>query len=485
MSVLSKITSKLRRITAKQAVVAGVFTLAIAGAASFGFVQRQLTEAGAVRDCSPNSINYASVNGGCGAATPSEYVNDLKSNKEKQKDVQKIAANFNGEQKLTSSQYDNFAKNAKRCWAYKSDNTVKCDGKTVLTSAWSIGRHNYNNSDTHKISGAGTYYKGSFSKRFGKNTDKLEVFVLFNEKGEYQYGVISACGNPVGGKKVAVTAECKLMDSKEVGLNKYEFTTTPNVKNATVEKVVYYQDGKKIGESNKSSDKYKFTHTVTKSGKVTAEVYVKVPGGKTIKVVSPNCEKPVTYKAPFYACDLLRATARDEEMLSFRFTVEASAGNGAELDDADFSIWIKGDDANKTTVTGVTQQDEDGNIYHEAEFPADGKTRVIEATVNFNLAKDVKSVTCQAEVTPKEEPKCPVKGKEDLPADSPECYEPCPIPGKEHIPADKVEECVEPEEPVTPEAELPKTGAGSVIGIFAATTGAGAALHRLYMRRKN
>lgn len=479
MSVLSKLTSKLRRITAKQAVIAGVFTLAIAGAASFGFVQRQLTEAGAVRDCSKNSINYVSMNGGCGSASPAEYIEDLKDNKPG--DIQKIAAGF--DYKLPSSKYDNFAKNAKRCWAYKSDNTVKCDGKTVLTDAWSIGRQNFNNSSSYKISGVSDQlWKGSFSKRFGKNTDKLEVYVMFNDKGEYEYGIISACGNPVGGKKVAVTAECKLMDSKEVGLNKYEFTTTPNVKNATVEKVVYYQDGQKIGESNKASDKYKFTHTVTKSGKVTAEVYVKVPGGKTIKVVSPNCEKPVTYKAPFYACDLLRATARDEDMLSFRFTVEASAGNGAELDDADFSIWVKGDDANKTTVTGVTQKDDDGNIYHEAEFPADGKTRVIEATVNFNLAKDVKSVTCQAEVTPKEEPKCPVKGKENLPADSPECYEPCPY--DETLPKDDAK-CEEPEEPVTPEAELPKTGAGSLVGIFAATTGAGAALHRLYIRRKN
>jgi len=482
MSVLSKITSKLRRITAKQAVVAGVFTLAIAGAASFGFVQRQLTEASAVRDCSKNSINYVDMNGGCGSASPAEYIEDLKDNKPG--DLQKIAANFSDGYNLPQSDYERFAKTAKRCWAYKSDNTVKCDGKTVLTDAWSIGRENYNNSDSYPISGVSDkLWKGSFSKRFGSKTDKLEVYVMFNDKGEYEYGIISACGNPVGGKKVAVTAECKIMDRKEVGLNKYEFTTTPDVKNATVEKVVYYQDGQKIGESSKASDKYKITHTVTKSGKVKAEVHIKLPNGQIVKKTHTNCEKSVTFKAPFYACDLLRASSRDEEMLSFRFAVEASAGNGATLKNADFSIWVKGDDANKTTVTGVTQKDDKGNIYHEATFPADGKARVIEATVHFNLAKDVKSVTCKAEVTPKSTPMCPVPGKEHIPASETEkCYEPCPY--DETLPKGDAK-CEQPEEPVTPEAELPKTGAGSVVGIFAATTGVGAALHRLYIRRKN
>lgn len=479
MSVLSKLTSKLRRITAKQAVVAGVFTLAIAGAASFGLVQRHLAEAGAVRDCSKNSINYADVNGGCGAASPSEYVKDLKSNKEK--DVQKIAAGF--DYKLPSSNYDRFAETAKRCWAYKSDNTVKCDGKTVLTNAWSIGRENFNNSDSYKISGVSdSLWKGSFSKRFGSNTDKLEVFVMFNDKGEYEYGVIAACGNPVGGKKVAVEAKCTGLKKEEIGLNKFRFTTQAQVSSlASIEKVVYYLDGQKIGESNNKSNGYQLDYTITKSGKVTSEVYVKVPGNQIIKVKSDNCAETVKFKAPFYACDLLRASSRDEEMLSFRFTVEASAGNGATLKDADFSIWVKGDDANKTTVTAVTQKDEDGNIYHEATFPADGKARVVEATVNFNIGKEAKSVTCKAEVTPKETPMCPVPGKEHIPASETEkCYEPCEY--DETLPKGD-EKCEQPEEP-TPEPELPKTGAGSVVGIFAATTGVGAALHRLYMRRK-
>jgi hypothetical protein len=177
-------------------------------------------------------------------------------------------------------------------------------------------------------------------------------------------------------------------------------------------------------------------------------------------------------------------------MTRYRFTVKTSQGNGATLKNADFAVWKASNPADKTTITGVTQKDGDGNIYREFEFEADGEERIIETTANFNVASGVKSDKCVAKVTPKEAPKCPVPGKENLPPNHPDCKEDeemCPIPGKEHLPKDSdecVEEPEEPEQPEEPIKELPKTGAGSVLGIFASATGAGAAAHRLFVRRR-
>ncbi len=76
------------------------------------------------------------------------------------------------------------------------------------------------------------------------------------------------------------------------------------------------------------------------------------------------------------------------------------------------------------------------------------------------------------------EKKCPIPGKEHLPANSPDCKEDkCPIPGKEHLDKDSAE-CKE-----TPEV-LPSTGPAGLIGLFAATSVAGGVAHNIITRRR-
>lgn len=486
MSIFSKVKNKIRGMSAKQAAIAAVFTLALAGAAGLGLAANQQANA-VTRDYSSNAMMKG------GAANAKEYISKLNKNSKYRSE----AANFHKTYKLTKSDYSQFADDAQQCYAYKKDDTVKCkiNGKwqTVLSDSWSIGRDKKANSWVHNINGK-KYYADHNSKVF--LSDKLGVMVMFNSKGQVQYAAMNSCGNQMGGKKAKVGLKCDRINKKKVGNNKYEFTTKlSHSKLASVDKVVYYADGKKIGQSSKKSNGYKITETFDKSATITSKVYFKVPGKHTSVVTSSKCKTKVTVtpppkppkeeKKPYYACDLLRAESANEENTKFRFTVEASYGDGATLRDADFAAWVVNNPDDKMTVTGVTQKDDEGNIYQEFEFEADDQERKIEATVNFNVKDGVKSKKCQTKVTPEKQPVCVVDGKE-YPVGSPECepYE-CPIPGKEDLPKEQcVEEPEEPKKEVLGETtELPKTGAASVAGIFFSATGVGASAYRLLTRR--
>jgi hypothetical protein len=178
----------------------------------------------------------------------------------------------------------------------------------------------------------------------------------------------------------------------------------------------------------------------------------------------------------------------NEEKTKFRFTVKTSAGNGATLKDADFTV------DGSSTVTGVTTKDAEGNIYKEYDFARDGKEHKVVVKVNFNLADGVQSKTCEAKIVTGETPMCPIPGKEQYPVGAPECAEGCPVPGKTHLPKNSPE-CVEEKCPHNPElpkdspecvppAELPETGMGSVLGIFAGTSAIGAVAHRFISSRR-
>lgn len=578
MFILSKFMKKVRGISAKQAVIAGVFTLMLVGSAGMGLSARQQADASGVRDCSVNSIinrNHVSGNN-CGAHSASELVSDI--NRNSNSDLKNIFSHTG----LKPGDYNRFKKEAKNGVVKKNGDLV-VGGQVVMKNVWTMGRTTLGGSQRTpiKISGK-TYYHSHPRDSFAAS--QIDALVLFDSKGSVQFAVLKACGNPVTkGKKVTSGAKCEILNKKAVSgkLNTYKFTTnTSTFGFGKVTKVEYFLDGKKIGQSTNSGKKYEFTHTFTKSGTVTAKVTAKVPGGKTVTVTSSKCKQKITVKKPFYeckalhraireeeadhvtyrfaaesrqgngaslknadfivngktvatnvtskengniyrdiklergqsytieaklkftvngktveakevckskvspkklhyACDLLKPKALNDELTKFRFTVVASMSDKVELKDADFATWKVGDEGNKTTVEGVNTRDEDGNIYHEYEFDADGQARVVEATVNFDILGSAKSVKCKAEVTPKEAPKCPIPGKEHLPADSDECKE-------DEKPEPKEEPKEEPREEPKEEVmgkELPKTGAASVFGIFASATGAGAAIHRLISRR--
>jgi hypothetical protein len=470
----SNMSNKFTRFVqrnAKNIVVGGAFLFAMAGAAGLGLATKQFGSAAGVRDSGTNPImNKGSI----GCLSLSECVSDIKANNPS--DLKAIY-DKNG---LSPSEYTRFAQTAKAGKVYK-DGRIVVDGQTVLTDAWSMGRNKFGKSTRigFQINGK-TYYKSTTQNSF--NSNSIDAFVMFDDKGAVEFALLTACGNPVWGTKKTPEYGCKALNKTAVSgkQNTYDFTTTLNpTKLATLDKLVYnYGDGSK--EVTTKSASQKVTHQFNKAGNytITVTVYYKLPGGK---VVSVKCLTKVTVVMPYYTCDAVIARALNDEKTKFRFTVKTSQGNGATLKDADFTL------DGSSTVTGVTVKDEEGNIYREYDFARDGKDHTVVVKVNFNLADGVQSKTCEAKVTAGETPMCPVPGKEHLPADSDECVENCPIPGKEHLPKDS-DQCEEEETPppVTPPVtELPKTGMGGVLGVFAGTTAAGAVAHRVFMRRRD
>lgn len=441
---LVNIVRRLQNISPKQLLVAGVFTVALAGAIGLGNQVKQNASAATPRSCSPNSVDYQDLNGGCGAMSAQELIADIRTNNPS--DLQTTYSHFG----LTPDTYDRFAMTARQGIAYQNGDVV-VDGQVVMRNAWSIGRSHFSYSTAYPI-GNTTFYKSAHTNVLKSNHDAM---VMFDDEGTAEFFVLNACGNAGNGEKVISKGTCRQlnMDKVEGKNNTYSFTSDIElVGNATLDKVVYiFSDGTREERTN---PKEAVEHTFKQSGTARVEAHIKLPGGK-IKIISgDNCVKSVTVKIPFFQCVVLTPTVRNEEETMFRFTVTTSQGNGAELKDVDFML-----DGSATT-TGVTTKDEDGRIYKEYTF-TDDKEHKVKATANFTVDGKVESHTspnCEAKATAKKKPVCPISGKENLPP----------------------EECKE----TKPEV-MPVTGIGNLFGLFAGTSAAGAVAHRVYVKRRN
>jgi hypothetical protein len=462
---------RIGTVSPKQLLVAGAFVIALGAAVGLGFATKQKTSAATfTRDCSANAIDNQNLNGGCGAGTPAELVADIRNNAPS--DLQAIYAGFG----LKSTDYDRFVSQAKEGYATK-DGRIVVDGQTVATNAWSVGRSKKANSWNVNGVWADT------AQNVNHSSDQIPVMVLFDAKGVMQFAAMHACGNPTAGTPVTPTFDCKALSKSAVQGEKdtYMFTTDAPVSNgATVNKVVYnYGDGTTETKTDLTPVKHKFT----KPGDYTVTVAVtfNLPGGQSQTVTAVKCKTLVTVVAPYYACTNLAATALDDKNTQFRFTVKTSQGNGATLKDIDFTL------DGKATTTGVVTKDAQGNIYQDYTFTADGAKHTIAAKVNFNLDSGVTSASCETSVTSTKAPVCTVPGHENLPPNSPECAY-CAVPGHTTLPKDSPE-CVTPTTPTPPQVlgtgtTLPNTGMGDMFGLFAGTSAAGAAVHRVISSRR-
>ena len=457
MSFFSKLVQKYKRATPKQLVLAGVFMLAFAGAIGAGFASRQGSFAASGRDCDTNSINYVSMNGGCGAANPAELVADARDNRPG--DLQTVYNYFG----LSTSEYDRFASTARQ-GEFRRNGDVVVDGQVVLTGGWSMGRHNYRSSDPLTINGT-TYYEGTPEKRWSATAQSIPVMVMFDDDGTIEVAIMNPCGNPVTrGVKVKSGAECKMLNKYAVSgkKNTYQFSTDASkFGHAQYVKFNYYVNdgsGKKLFDTTTNpADKTKEI-TFEKSSTVSVEIQISLPGGKTKTVTSELCKKEIgVVKEEFlHVCEALTATSADNK--TFRFTVKEKHSNNVTVQSADFTL------DSKTTVKGVTTKDQDGNIYREYTF-TDTVSHTVSAIVNFLAdGKVVQSKeTCKATVTPEKAPVC--EFNPNLPPNHPDCKKPetCEDnPGKEGC-------------------ELPSTGPAGVAGLFAGVTAAGAVGHRLFV----
>lgn len=463
--MFKKLLNKIREITPKQLVVTGVFTLALAGAIGLGVASRQSAYANeTVRDCDGGNsiINIKD----CGAVTREEFVADVRTNNSIQKDLKTIYADSRIGGLEGEADYNRFATQAVH-GILKRNGELWVGNDLVATNAWTMGRDNYSGRTAIKI-GDRTYYMSVPNISFAGHRQQLDVMVLFDGNGTVEIAIIEACGNPIPRMdKISSKLECKALNKVEVAgkKNTYKFNTTIQKEGlAKVTKVEYFIDGK-LWTTKNTAEEMTEEYTFTKaSSEVSVKVHYSLPGGnsKTTEF-KVDCKKTIEVEQPFYACEKLIATARDESNRKFRFTVQAKFGNGATLKSADFSI------DGQTKNSGVTQKDAQGNIYQDYDFDDNVKQTIV-AKVNFDLADKVESKLCQASVTPTKKPMCEVPGKEMYPPDAPECKE-APKECKPGVPIGHPD-C----------APLPKTGPGSLVGLFAGASIAGSAAHRLFIR---
>jgi hypothetical protein len=453
---------KIHNLTPKQAVVAGVFTLALAGSVGLGLVVNNQLSAAMPRDCDDNAILK------CGAADRNELVADARSNNAgTQRDIQPIYAHFG----LTFSEYDRYAQTARQ-GEFRRNGEVWVDGQMVMRSTLSIGRHNFGGSKSISIGGK-TYFQGTPNQRWASGVQSIPVMVMFDKNGTVEIAIMNPCGNPAEGEKIKSGGACEALNMTAVSgkENTYNFTTnTSTFGNGTIAKVVYnFGDGS--AEHTETDPKKPVQHTFTKDATVTVKVFVNVPGKQQVVVESVKCKKQVTFKKKevFHVCKALIATARDNTNRSFRFTVRTEQKN-ATVKDVDFTL----DGA--VTTTGVTAKDAQGNIFKDYSF-TDNVKHTMAAKVNFLV--DGKTVSapelCKAEVTPEKPPVCihnpnlPPEHPDCLPPKTPECPE---KPGSGFPPGDP--RC----------KELPKTGPASLLGLFAGASIFGGAAHKILLRRR-
>ncbi len=478
MEVLKQMLRDVRRMSAKKLIGISSLAVAVAGAVTVGFVATSGTMAAGVRDTGTNPImNKGSI----GCLTKEECIADMRANNPG--DLQKIYEYFN----LSPSEYDRFLRDARMGHTTKSGDII-VDGQKVVTGAWSTGREKFNNQrEAYTIPGAGTYYKSPTTASFaGPNIDTI---VLFDENGEVEFSLLTACGNPVWGDKVKPKYSCdKLTKTPVEGKkNTYSFKVDATaVNNASIVRYEFdFGDGTK-----KTSDSPTIEHTYeatsSKSFTASVKVIVKLPGGKEKEVTGINCKTTVEIKVPVYACTNLVAAALDDKKQRFRFTAKMNYKD-ATPKSADFT-------ADGNTTTGVTAKDNEGNFYKEYTF-TDDKEHVVSVKITFEVdGKEVQTTQkCEAKVTSSKTPVCIVNGKPYPNEENPyapndeRCREEC----KPGIPVGD-ERCNPPQEckPGVPvgsaeceERPLPETGTAGVLGLFAGTSILGAVGHRIFKSR--
>lgn len=435
MKSIRRLINHVQYIGSSKLLVAALF-VALTGVALGANFATGSTPASA-QTCKTNNIMP------CGFSSISDFVSKYKANSKG--DFDEIYSAFG----LAPNEIDRLAKTAKMGVAYR-DGTVKVDGKVVATNGTSLGREKKSYSKTVTIGGK-TYYQDRDQDAF---LSDIPALVMMNGD-QFEFAALTACGNPVKGTPTGKAPEysCNMLNVTQKNRTTFNYTTDVTaLHGATVTKLVYdFGDGKTQTVTSASQS---VSHEYAKEGTFTTKVTVYVAvNGETKTVTSVHCAKPVEVKpvpeTPKYACSALTPTTINKESRQYRFTVTTTQSGGATLKDVNFAF------GDGQSITGVKPSDA-STASTEHTFAKAGDYTIV-ATVNFNVAGSVKSVTCETKISPEQTP--PAECKPGIPVGDSRCTE-C----KPGVPAGS-KEC-------TPQ-ELPNTSAVSVLG---GTVGGGSIL---------
>lgn len=442
--------------------------VAVAVFGLFALSGLSISKVGATGDQDSNAIIFG------GVSSPSDFINTVKANNSGNghHDLQSVYAHqfFSG-QNLTSSMYSDFASHAVSGTAYKNGTIKLSNGQVVANSTMSIGREASFQGSGYKTFtfGSNTYYGNTNDKAFA--SDGLPVYVLFDSTGTMQFAVLKSCGNPIFGPPVKTSASCNSLQKTAVAgqLNTYDFTSSTNTTgNASIAKLVYnFGDGSaaKVVTSNFGQA---VRHQYTKAGNFTATVtvFANLPGHPNTQLPSVSmCAKTVTVVLPVFNCVVLTPTELDKTKFTFRFVVTARASGGATFVSTTYTL---GDGVTKvvkasgltTTLDYTYAKPGNYNVSARLFFLVNGKTVPATNECTASVSPTAPPVsTCKPGI-PVGDKRCEVcQFDSSLPVDSPQC--------------------------VAPTGELPNTGAGNVIAIFAAVVIGGFLIYRQLLFRKH
>jgi uncharacterized repeat protein (TIGR01451 family) len=381
-----------------------------------------------------------------------------------------------------------------------ADGTVWAAGKLIGVNALTAGRTKTPNSVA--IPGTNAYTRPP-SDSFATPTTRISIFIGSTTDAK-PWAVITSCGNPL------------TWDKPDIDIEK---TVAKKGESSFSENVVVDQNGKatfKITVSE-TSNKVPVTNVVVKdtlpSGLTFVNGSVMVGGVSKPNLTPSNIPLGTMAKGQKIVitfdvvAKLIEKECGDEKMIN-KASVTADMQKPKE-DDASVnvkklcevyacedlsgpSILKRGQTASYTakastentrvekyifSIDGKVVATQESNVYN---YTANQEgTFTISVSVKFANGKTATSEDCKMQVKVSED-KCPIPGKENLPVDSPDCYEPCPIPGKENLRKDSPD-CKDVQAAVT---TLPNTGAGSIAGLFGSVSIAGAVLHRRFTLKR-
>lgn len=217
------------------------------------------------------------------------------------------------------------------------------------------------------------------------------------------------------------------------------FTAHGSAKNAKILSYNFKVDG--VSKQNKATNVYKFK--TNKDGTYTVQVIVHTDQGDA---TSKACVKKITVqtkKQPVVSCDLLSLSANSITVgQSVTATTSFTAVNGATFKQATYTF---GDETSTDQKTVTNKLDSNGHVV---------AIHTYNQTNNYTISVDLQFNVSDKVVTVTDAQQCVAK-----------------------LTVGQVQAAATP-------GELPNTGAGNIAGIFAATTVAGALVHKYLLSRK-
>ena len=296
---------------------------------------------------------------------------------------------------------------------------VIANGRVVATNAASVGRQAIAHSSPISINGE-RYYQTSHvgGQAFANPNASLATLVVLDKDGNFKNAIIKACGNPVYAKPVPPPVPpkppvpdikvCELATKKIITIKENQFNPQLHSKNLEDCKEVvpvYACTGLSVTKQNDNQYQFQTTYSATNATFKSVSYMVTGPSGSTTVAGSPNT---ATY------------TASAPGKYSVQATVTFTA-SGKEV----------------TATSEACKQS------FEIPTPPPEKLVVCELATKkvITINKDQFDSSKYSTNLKDCEEKCPIPGKEHLPKNSPDCVQPTPAP-----------------------VELPKTGAGDLLG---------------------